>query len=239
MPELQANGLLAAPPVPLNLIGDYGGGAMMLVAGLLAALVRARGTGKGQVVETSIAEGALALTPLFYGLLAGGRWGLERGANLLDGGAPFYRCYECADGRYVAVGPIEPKFYQALVIGLGLEGTLDLAKQYDRSNWPETAATIGAAFGTQPRDHWAAHFAGSDACVTPVLDWSEAPEHPQHQARGSFASPDGVTQPTPQVGFSETPAAIGGPAPALGADNATILGRLGFDPAAVARLTRS
>ncbi len=229
----------APPPVPLNLVGDYGGGAMMLVAGLLAALVRARGTGQGQVVETSIAEGALALTPLFYGLIAGGRWGLERGANLLDGGAPFYRCYQCADGRYVAIGSIEPKFYQALVIGLGLEGALDPAQQYDRASWPETAATIEATIRTETRDYWAAHFDGSDACLTPVLDWSEAPEHPQHKARGSFASPDGFPQPTPQVGFSETPAAIGGSAPALGADTAAILDRLGFDHAAVARLTRS
>jgi alpha-methylacyl-CoA racemase len=227
----------APPPVPLNLIGDYGGGAMMLVAGLLAALLRARDTGAGQVVETSIAAGALALTPLFYGLIAGQRWGLERGTNLLDGGAPFYRCYECQDGRHVAVGSIEPKFYRALLSGLGLEGELDAGRQHDRASWSATAERIGAVLRTAPRDHWARHFDGSDACVTPVLDWLEAPAHPQHQALGSFTSLDGVVQPVPQVGFSETPAAITGPAPAPGADNAAILARLGFDAAAIGRLS--
>lgn len=224
------------PPVPLNLIGDYGGGAMMLVAGMLAALLRARETGAGQVVETSIAAGALALTPLFYGLIAGKRWGMERGANLLDGGAPFYRCYTCQDGRHVAVGSIEPKFYRALVIGLGLEGVVDPARQYDRASWAATAEQIGAVLRTETRDHWAKHFDGTDACVTPVLDWTEAPAHPQHQALGSFTSLDGIVQPVPQVGFSETPAEITGPAPALGADTAAILARLGFDEAAIGRL---
>jgi alpha-methylacyl-CoA racemase len=214
------------PPVPLNLIGDYGGGAMMLVAGLLAALIRARGTGVGQVVETSIAGGALALTPLFYGLIAGGRWGIERSTNLLDGAAPFYRCYECQDGGHVAVAPIEPKFYRALVSGLGLEGALDPARQHDRAGWAETAARIGAVFLTAPRDHWAKHFDGTDACVTPVLGWMEAPNHPQHRALGSFTDLAGIVQPAPQVRFSETPSVIAGPAPAPGADNEAILERV-------------
>jgi alpha-methylacyl-CoA racemase len=224
------------PPVPLNLIGDYGGGAMMLALGVLAAVIRARTSGAGQVVETSIAAGALALTPLFYGLLAGRRWGLERSANLLDGGAPFYRCYECADGRYVAIGSIEPKFYRQLVEGLGLSATLDSARQYDRTTWADTAERLTAAFRTATRDEWAKRFDGTDACVTPVLDWSEAPLHPQHQALGSFTTIDGVVQPAPQVDFSTSPAHVVTGAPASGADTQAILHRLGFSAEEIAAL---
>ncbi|HVJ52515.1 MAG TPA: CaiB/BaiF CoA-transferase family protein [Aliidongia sp.] len=224
------------PPVPLNLIGDYGGGAMMLAAGLLAALLSARGTGEGQVVETSIAAGALALTPLFYGLTAAKRWGPERATNLLDGGAPFYRGYSCADGRHVAVGAIEPKFYRTLLTGLGLEGEIDPALQYDRAHWAGTAARFAATFKTADRDHWARRFDGTDACVTPVLEWSEAPAHPQHQALGSFASLDGVVQPAPQVNFSGSPAGLTSSAPKPGADTAAILARLGFDADVIGRL---
>jgi alpha-methylacyl-CoA racemase len=222
--------------VPLTMIGYSGGGAMMLALGVISALLQARGSGRGQVVETSIAGGALALTPLFYGLIAGGRWGLGRGDNLLDGGAPFYRCYECRDGRHVAVGAIEPKFYRDLLDGLGLATRLQPARQYDKTSWPETAAILAETFRTAPRDEWAAIFDGTDACVTPVLDWAEAPTHPQHRALASFTEIDGVVQPAAHPLFSQTPAGIGGPAHAPGADTAAVLAGLGLSDAEIAEL---
>jgi alpha-methylacyl-CoA racemase len=209
----------------------------MLALGVVAAVWQARSSGRGQVVETSIAGAALALTPLFYGLIAGGRWNVARGDNLLDGGAPFYRCYECADGRYVAVGAIEPKFYRELLGGLGLADTLKPVQQYDRTIWPETAAILAQSFRTAPRDDWAKRFDGTDACVTPVLDWTEAPEHPQHRALASFTEIDGVVQPAAHPQFSQTPAGISGPASAPGADSEAILARLGYSAAEIAGLT--
>ncbi len=226
----------APPPVPLNLIGDYGGGAMMLALGVVAATLSARTTGQGQVVETSIAGGALALTPMLWGLLAAGRWGVERHDNLLDGGAPFYRCYECQDGGHVAVGALEPKFFQILIEGMGLGGAVKLQRQYDKSFWPELAQLFAETFKTATRDDWAKRFDGKDACLTPVLDWTEAPKHPQHQALGSFTEIGGVTQPAAHPIFSGTPAGITGPAPVTGADNAAILGRLGYGAAEIAAL---
>lgn len=237
---LAAMGPADAPPAPpLNLVGDYGGGAMMLVAGVLAALIKARAGGPGQVVETSIAAGALALTPLFYGLIAGGRWGLGRQDNLLDGAAPFYRCYQAGDGAHVAVGAIEPKFYRVLLQRLELLGTIDPARQYDKGSWAATAASLADRFATQKRDHWAQLFDGTDGCVTPVLDWSEAPKHPQHQALASFAEIDGVVQPAAHPLFSATPAAISGAGPAPGADSEAILARLGYDAQEIAMLVKA
>jgi len=227
----------APPPVPLNLIGDYGGGAMMLALGVVAATLHARGSGQGQVVETSIAGGALALTPMLWGLLAAGRWGVERHDNLLDGGAPFYRCYECQDGRHVAVGPLEPKFFQILIDGMGLTGAVKPQRQYDKSFWPELAQLFAETFKTATRDEWAARFDGKDACLTPVLDWTEAPLHPQHQALGSFTEIGGVTQPSAHPLFSQTPSGITGPAPVTGADNTAILARLGYGETEIAALT--
>ena len=194
----------APPPPPLNLVGDYGGGAMQLTVGVLAALLHARATGEGQVVATSIFEGAHALTPFLHGQRLAGNWQDRRGVNVLDGGAPFYRCYETADaGAYVAVAAIEPKFYHALLEGLELG--LDPAAQMDRTAWPETAARLAARFRERRRDDWAAHFAGRDACVTPVLEWDEAATHPQAAAMGSFERPGGVVQPRAAPRFSATP----------------------------------
>jgi alpha-methylacyl-CoA racemase len=194
----------APPPPPLNLVADYGGGAMQLVAGVLAALLHARATGQGQVVTTSIYAGAQALTPFFYGLRAAGRWHDARGANLLDGGAPFYRCYETADGLFVAVAAIEPKFYRALLAGLGLE--LDAGAQMDRAAWPLAEKLFAGKFATRTRQAWAETFANTDACVTPVLNWEEAKTHPQAAALGLFESPDGIAQPRTAPRFSATPA---------------------------------
>lgn len=173
------------PRPPLNLVGDYGGGAMMLVTGVLAAIIEARRTGVGRVVDAAMTDGSALLMSLFHALAARGLWSDARGANLLDGGAPFYRCFTCRDGGYVAVGALEPQFYSALLSGLGVPQ--DEAPQYDIPNWPGLHARFEAVFATRDRDDWAARFEGSDACVTPVLTLSEAPLHPHNIARKTFA----------------------------------------------------
>ena len=228
----------APPPVPLNLIGDFGGAAMHLACGVLAALLAVRAGGPGQVVRTSIAEASLALMPMVYGLRAAGEWTLERGRNILDGGAPFYRTYTTRDGRFVAVGAIEAKFYAALVEGIGLDGRVSLAAQRDRSTWPHTTALFAERFKEKTRDEWTRVFAGSDACVTPVLDMDEAPEHPQHLALGAFAAVDGVRQPAPTPEFSALSARDLRPPPQSGRDTAAILARLGCSPAEITQLRR-
>ncbi len=189
------------PRPPLNLVGDYGGGAMMLVTGVLAALIEARTTGRGRVIDAAMTDGSALLMSLFQALGACGLWSETRGANLLDGGAPFYRCYACRDGRFVAVGAMEPRFYAALMTGLGLEP----ASQYDITAWPAQHARLEAAFAARDRDDWASHFEGTDACVTPVLTMTEAVRHPHNAARGTFAD-QGVTQAAPAPRFAGTPA---------------------------------
>ena len=216
----------APPPVPLNLIGDFGGAAMHLACGILAALRVAERDGAGQVVATSIAAGAVALTPMLHGLQQAGLWSERRADNVLDGGAPFYRCYATADGRAVAVGAIEAKFYRMLLLGLGLLDEVELDRQMDRATWPDTAARLAARFAGAPMAHWAALFAGTDACVTPVLSFAEAAEFPQHVAAGHFQTVAGQVHPAPQPVLSRSPSRIGGPAPRLGQD-AALLGGLG------------
>lgn len=181
----------APPPVPLNLIADFGGGAMQLAVGVLAASLQARQSGLGQVVATSILEGTLALTPMMHGMRAGGVMSDERHDNVLDGGAPFYRCYQARDGGYVAVAAIEAKFYRALLDGLGLLGALDPAAQMDKAQWGNAQARFAEAFLTRARDGWALHFGGTDACVTPVLSFAEAPLHPQTAAAFAVETPGG------------------------------------------------
>ena len=194
------------PAVPLNLVGDFGGGSMFLVAGVLSALLRAGRTGEGQVVETAMVDGASLLMGMMYALHGDGRWEDRRGANLLDGGMPFYACYACADGRHVAVGALEPAFFAALVKGLGLEDKgLD---QYDRAGWPAMRALFAATFAGKTRDAWAAQFEGSDACLSPVLSLAEAPHHPHMAARGIFRTRDGHTEPGAAPRFSATPTAV-------------------------------
>ncbi|MES2862311.1 MAG: CaiB/BaiF CoA-transferase family protein [Pseudomonadota bacterium] len=173
------------PRPPLNLVGDYGGGAMLLVVGVLAAVIDAKSTGKGRVVDAAMTDGAAMLSSLFFALSASGLWSEMRGANLLDGGAPFYRCYACADGRFVAVGALEPRFYAALLQGLEIDS--DTAPQYPPTAWPALEALLQARFATRSRDDWAEHFAGTEACVTPVLTFAEAAAHPHNVARGTFA----------------------------------------------------
>ncbi len=191
------------PRPPLNLVGDYAGGAMMLVTGVLAALLEAKTTGRGRVVDAAMTDGSALLMSLFQALGARGLWSETRGANLLDGGAPFYRCYTCADGRFVAVGALEPQFYAALIAGLGL--TPEAAPQFDLAGWPGLHARFEAIFATRDRDDWAERFADTDACVTPVLTGAEAARHPHNAARGTFVDP-GVVQAAPAPRFSGTPA---------------------------------
>jgi alpha-methylacyl-CoA racemase len=191
------------PVPPLNLVGDYGGGSMLLVVGVLAALWEAPRSGRGQVVDAAMVDGTSLLAQLVWGLRHQGSWSDERGTNLLDGHAPFYDTYTCADGRHVAVGALEPQFYAALLAGLDLDPA-ELPEQYERAGWPELRARFTAAFATRTRDEWARVFDGTDACVTPVLAFDEVPRHPHLAARATIVAPDGVPQAAPAPRFSRT-----------------------------------
>jgi alpha-methylacyl-CoA racemase len=215
----------AVPAPPLNLVADYGGGALYLVVGVLAALVERARTGKGQVVDAAMVDGAASLTALFHQMAAAGMWRDERGVNLLDGGAPFYDVYPASDGRFVALGAIEPKFFAELLSGLGLDAD-DLPAQYDRSGWPRLREAIGAALARETRDFWEERFAGSDACVAPVLTMAEAATHPYNTARGVFVETGGVIQPGPAPRFEGAKRAPG-PAPRPGDHTVEILASLG------------
>lgn len=225
------------PVPPLNLVGDFGGGGMLLAFGVAAALLNVARGGDGQVVDAAMTDGAALLTAMFHGLLAAGLWREGRGANLLDGGAPFYDTYETADGKFLAVGAIEPKFYARLIDGLGLAGE-SLPAQMDRAQWPRLKARIAAAIRSRSRAEWEAVFAGTDACVAPILAMAEAPSHPHNRARGTFLESHGLTQPAPAPRFSATPGAIARPPAPVGADSASALDAWGFAGADVARLKR-
>ena len=216
-----------APVPPLNLVGDYGGGALYLAFGVLAALFERQRSGRGQVVDAAMVDGAASLASIFHGLRAGGLWGGGRGENLLDGGAPFYATYSCADGRCVAVGALEPKFFAAFAQGIGLDQRF-VATQYDRRQWPPMREAIAALLLREPRDHWAALFDGGDACVAPVLTLAEAPTHHHAVARRAYVDIDGVVQPGPAPRFSRSVPDTPRPAPAPGADGATVLRSAGF-----------
>lgn len=179
---------------PLNLVGDYAGGALMGAIGLLSGLLQARTTGKGAVIDVAMTDGVALMTALFHALKARGLWTDQRDANLLDGSTPFYRCYRCRDGGEVAVGALEPRFYAALLAGLGL--TPEDAPQYDRSRWPEITGRFAAIFATRDRDDWTARFEGTEACVTPVLTLSEAVANAHNRARGTFDA-SGAPAPAP------------------------------------------
>ncbi|MFE1070266.1 CaiB/BaiF CoA transferase family protein [Streptomyces sp. NPDC058783] len=196
----------APPPAPANLLGDYAGGSLYLAVGVLAALHHARASGTGQVVDAAIVDGTAHLSSMIHGMLAAGGWQDRRGANLLDGGCPFYGTYETADGRHMAVGALEPQFYAEFMRLLGIPG-LAPARD-DMSRWPELRAAVAARFRSRTRDEWTAVFAGSDACTAPVLSLREAPHHPHLAARSTFTDHGGITQPAPAPRFSATPTAV-------------------------------
>lgn len=231
---LHAIGNRDEPPIPpMNIAADYAGGTMFLLLGILSAIYERQTSGKGQVIDAAMVDGAPALMALIHSLIAMGRWSEQRQSNWLDGGAPFYRTYECADGKYVSVGPLEPQFYAQLVDLAGLpQGHKH--SQNDETSWLERHETYAQVFRTKTRAEWEEIFDGTDACVAPVLTWSEAPNHPHMQARQVFAQVNGVTQVNPAPKFSRsTPDPVGTP-PAPGADTDSVLARLGYDANTIA-----
>jgi alpha-methylacyl-CoA racemase len=234
---LHAMGDADRPPAPpLNLVGDFGGGGMMLAFGVVCAMLEARTSGRGQVVDAAMTDGAALLGAMMYGLRAHGAWSAARGANFLDGGAPFYATYACADGKFIAVGAIEPQFYARL---LALTGASDpaFARQWDQDDWPALKDKFAALFATRTRDAWCALLEGTDVCFAPVLDMDEAPRHPHNAARVAFVDVDGVTQPAPAPRFSRTPGRAGNVA-APGQDGPAILADWGWTGDAIATLRR-
>ncbi|WP_370617702.1 CaiB/BaiF CoA transferase family protein [Mumia sp. Pv 4-285] len=218
------------PAVPLNLVGDMGGGGMLLALGITTALYQARVSGLGQVVDAAMTDGTAVQLALVHGLRARGRWTDDRGTNLFDGGAPFYRAYRCSDDRFVAVGCVEPQFYAAMLRVLGLTEDPAFAKQHDREAWPEMARRLAGLFASRSRDAWAEAFEGQAACVSPVLSLTEAADHPHNQARGTFSPlEDGHVQPNPAPRFLGTPSDAPRAAPLVGADTERILAELGVD----------
>lgn len=233
---LHAMGRAGSPPAPpLNLVGDFGGGGMMLAFGVVCALLEAKGSGRGQVVDAAMTDGAALLGAMMYGLRAAGGWSDAREANLLDGGAPFYDTYACADGRFISIGAIEPQFYARL---LELTGTRDpdFKGQWRRQDWPRMKRKFAAMFALRPRDAWCALLEGTDACFAPVLDMDEAPRHPHNAARRTFMESAGVVQPAPAPRFSRTAPAMPAPPPTPGQHGAEILADWGWSAQAIAAL---
>jgi alpha-methylacyl-CoA racemase len=221
------------PTPPINALGDFAGGGMLLAFGIACAALERERTGRGQVIDAAMVDGAaLMLTP-FYGARSSGFWG-ERGTNHLDTGAPFYEVYETADAKFVAVGTVEPKFYAELMERLGLEADVDA--QYDKSRWPGEKERLADVFRTKTRDEWCALLEGTDACFAPVLTPLEAPDHPHNRERDTFLELAGVPQPAPAPRFSRTPAASPAAAMHPGADTEAVLARWGFESHEVARL---
>ncbi|MCA3352070.1 MAG: CoA transferase [Roseomonas sp.] len=223
------------PPPPLNLVGDYGGGGMLLALGILAAVIERANSGRGQVVDAAMVDGAALLMAPIYGMLARGRWAPERGTNLLDGTASFYGSYACACGGHVAVGPIEPAFFAEMLARMGLDAA-DFDNRMDPATWSTHKARLAAAFLGRTRDAWAEIFADSDGCVTPILSMAEAPSHPHIAARETFVTAHGAVQPAPAPRFSRTPSALGAAPPLRGEHGAEILAEFGFSAAEIASL---
>lgn len=216
---LHAIGRAGQVPVPpLNLLGDFGGGSMLALVGILAGLQERQVTGRGQVIDAAIVDGVTLLAQMIWALRGAGVWSDERESNLLDGGAPFYDTYACSDGGFVAVGAVEPQFFAGLIAGLGLSAD-EIGSQHDRDRWPEMAATIAARFATRTRAQWEAEFDGRVACVTPVLSFAEAAAHPQLTSRNTLIGSDSRRQaaPAPRFGGS-TSQSVAGPARAVAAD---------------------
>ena len=223
------------PSPPLNLAADYGAGGMMLAFGMLAALLEAKNSGIGQVVDATMVDGVASMLHLVYGFHQDGVWNEQRGRNVLDSGAHFYEVYETSDNKFMSVGAIEPQFYALLLEGLGLAGE-ELPSQHDRSQWPAMKERFKALFVTKTRDEWSEIFAGTDACVFPVLSTWEAPTHPWLQERGTFVEVEGMLQAQPVPRFSRTPGAISKPPSVPGADTTTALSAWGVAEDRIAEL---
>ncbi len=226
------------PPPPLNLIGDFGGGGLLLAYGILAGLLERARSGKGQVVDAAMVDGAAALMAIIFGAHTSGWWRDERASNMLDGGAHFYDCYETKDGKYVSIGSIEPQFYAQLLELTGLKGE-PLPHQMDRSAWPKLKERLAAIFKTRTRDEWCEVMEGTDVCFAPVLSLAEAPEHPHMKARGTFVEVEGVRQPGPAPRFSRTPGVIERPPAHAGEHTDEALTDWGFPSDDVAALRKS
>ncbi|WP_336246032.1 CaiB/BaiF CoA-transferase family protein [Mesobacterium pallidum] len=216
-----------APVAPLNLVGDFGGGSLFLVMGMLAALVEARTSGQGQVVDAAMVDGVASLMSMHSGYRQADFWNLERGTNSVDGGSPWYTCYETKDGKWLAVGAVEKRFYALFVEGLGLS-LKDLPGQYDTARWDELRGIFAARIAERSRDEWEAVFAGTDACVSPVLDMDEAVQHPAAIARNVYGQQEGVIQPNPAPRFSRTKTGLKGAPPDAKVDSAAVLADWGI-----------
>jgi len=233
---LHAMGRTGEPPAPpLNLVGDYGGGGLLLAYGILAALLERARSDQGQVVDAAMVDGAALLMAPIFGMKARGRWGDERAANLLDGAASFYDSYACACGGFLAVGPIEPQFFDEMVARMGLDPKL-FEGRMEPTKWPAHKALLAAAFALKSRDEWATIFDGSDACVAPILSMAEAPHHPHNAARGTFIERDGAMQPAPAPRFSRTPGGLNAPPPLRGEHSREVLAEFGFSETEIAKL---
>ena len=221
--SLAATGHPSHPPRPaLNLVGDYGGGALFLVTGILAALVEVQKSGKGQVVDAAMTDGSALLMSIFYTLDGMGLWSPDRGRNMLDGGAHYYNCYETKDGKYVSIGAIEPQFYKLFIELLELPSE-EYADQNKAPNWEEKKLKLEKVFKTKTRDEWCAILEGTDVCFAPVLDYREAPRHPHNEIRKSYIQLDGITQPAPAPRFSRTPSQVEDGSPKPGGNKSEIL----------------
>jgi alpha-methylacyl-CoA racemase len=223
------------PQIPLNLVGDFGGGAMYLAFGILCALMEARSSGKGQVVDAAMLDGATSLMAMVYGAFAAGYWKDERGSNRLDSGAPWYEVYETRDGKWVSVGSTEASFYRNTLNVLGLDPA-DYPDQHDRAGWPAMKEAMQRAFRTRSRDEWVAAFDGTETCFAPVLSLAEAPAHPHQRARGNFVDLGGVVQPAPAPRFSRSRGSISRPPPAAGEHTDALLGEYGYTPTEIGEL---
>ncbi len=236
---LHAMGEADKPPVPpLNLVADYGGGSMFLLTGVLAALFERTRSGKGQIVDAAMADGVPAMMGLVHSMLNNGLWQNRRESNLLDGGAPFYRCYACADGKFVAVGALEPQFFAILVEKTGVDPEWR-KMQIDRARWAQLAATLAAKFITRSRDEWAKLFEGSDGCVAPVLDFHEAASHPHNVARGTFRADGGKLSAAPAPRFSRSKGGVPEPFQLSGNNSREVLMNAGYTAEAIDDLKRN
>ena len=232
---LHAIGTEEKPIPPLNLVGDFGGGALYLAFGLLAGVIHARATGEGQVIDCAMSDGAASLMAMFYGFKGMGMWQEKRRSNLLDGGAHFYDTYQCADGKWISIGSIEPQFYALLLEKTGITDP-EFANQMDRSAWPSLKAKLQDVLRTKTQAEWCAIMDATDICFAPVLTLDEAPNHPHNAERKTFVTVEGVVQPAPAPRFSETPGAIQGPPPKIGAHNDEALADWGFSAGDIAAL---